>query len=75
MQWEMKLNDINIINPGDLNHLESEGLLEEKASESNKIINHTNVTWLSQGYVSQRFVDLLEEIKFFMTKKNKILKM
>jgi hypothetical protein len=55
-----------------LNHREFVAFLEEVENEYGEIIYHTNVRWLSRGYVLKRF--LLNEIKLFMEKWAEILK-
>lgn len=44
-------------------------LLEEENNECNDLILHTDVRWLSRGKILERFINLLPQIKEFLSSR------
>jgi len=60
---------VNFIRSKGLNHRQFKAFLEEVGSEFEDVIYFSNVRWLSRHATLQRFHNLIEEIKTFMTEK------
>ena len=61
---------VNSIRAKALQHRLFKALLDELDSAYGDLLLHADVRWLSRGKVLQRFVDLLPEIKTFLSKRN-----
>ena len=61
---------INSIRVKALQHRLFKALLDELDAAYGDLLLHAEVRWLSRGKVLQRFVDLLPEIKTFLSTKN-----
>ncbi|XP_039513051.1 general transcription factor II-I repeat domain-containing protein 2A-like [Pimephales promelas] len=61
---------INSIRAKALQHRLFKALLDELDAAYGDLIFHADVRWLSRGKVLQRFVDLLPEIKTFLSTRN-----
>ncbi|KAL2097960.1 hypothetical protein ACEWY4_007167 [Coilia grayii] len=61
---------VNSIRAKALQHRLFKALLDELESAYGDLILHADVRWLSRGKVLQRFVDLLPEIKMFLSSRN-----
>ncbi|XP_068580201.1 general transcription factor II-I repeat domain-containing protein 2-like [Cebidichthys violaceus] len=62
---------VNLIRAKGLNHRQFKSFLEEVGTEYGDLPHHTEVRWLSQGKVLERFFQLREEICEFMEIKGK----
>ena len=60
---------VNYIAPHALNKHTFGNLLELCGSEYSGLLVYNNVRWLICGNVLYRFVELLEEVKFFLAEK------
>ncbi|KAK7925082.1 hypothetical protein WMY93_007392 [Mugilogobius chulae] len=61
---------VNSIRAKALQHRLFKTLLEELDAAYGDLLLHANVRWLSRGKVLQRFVDLLPQIKTFLSTRN-----
>ena len=61
---------VNSIRAKALQHRLFKALLDELESAYGDLLLHADVRWLSRGKVLQRFVDLLPEIKMFLSTRN-----
>jgi hypothetical protein len=60
---------VNFISARALNNRQFSKMLQEVGSQYGGLLRYNNVRWLSCGQVLQRFVELLDEIRFFITEK------
>ena len=61
---------VNSIRAKALQHRLFKSLLDELDASYGDLLVHADVRWLSRGKVLQRFVDLLPEIKTFLSARN-----
>lgn len=61
---------VNFITSRALNNRQFFKLLEEVESQYSGLLMYNNVRWLSRGQVLHRFVELLEEVRLFLSDKS-----
>lgn len=61
---------VNFITCRALNNRQFAKLLEEVESQYSGLLMYNNVRWLSRGQVLYRFVELLEEVRLFLSDKS-----
>lgn len=65
---------VNFIKNRGLNHRQFKAFLSDIEAEYQDLIYYCEVRWLSRGKTLQRFSELIEEIKTFLSVKNKLIK-